>query len=60
MHWTADGVWSAAANTGNLVHMPLFKHTTTDIPLGIGCYTVPEAARLLRMRPLDIRRWLGG
>ncbi|MGU3540532.1 hypothetical protein [Methylobacterium sp. A54F] len=29
-------------------------------PLGIGYYTVPEAARLLRMRPLTIRRWLGG
>lgn len=28
--------------------------------LGIGFYTVPEAARLLKIRPLNIRRWLGG
>lgn len=28
--------------------------------LGIGYYTVPEAARLLKIRPLNIRRWLGG
>jgi uncharacterized protein (DUF433 family) len=32
-----------------------------DAPqLGIGFYTVPEAARLLKIRPLNIRRWLGG
>ncbi|HEY0803140.1 MAG TPA: hypothetical protein VGD54_20060 [Steroidobacteraceae bacterium] len=30
------------------------------IPLGIGYYTVPEAARLLKMPPVNIRRWLGG
>lgn len=29
-------------------------------PLGIGYYTVPEAARLIRMSGLNIRRWLGG
>jgi uncharacterized protein (DUF433 family) len=29
-------------------------------PLGIGYYTVPEAARLLRMPAVNIRRWLGG
>jgi uncharacterized protein (DUF433 family) len=28
--------------------------------IGIGFYTVPEAARLLKIRPLSIRRWLGG
>ncbi|HEX7789821.1 MAG TPA: hypothetical protein VF467_04760 [Afipia sp.] len=28
--------------------------------MGIGYYTVPEAARLLGMAPLNIRRWLGG
>lgn len=28
--------------------------------LGTGFYTVPEAARLLRIAPLNIRRWLGG
>jgi uncharacterized protein (DUF433 family) len=33
---------------------------TTEIPLGIGYYTVPEAARLLRIPPVNIRRWLGG
>jgi uncharacterized protein (DUF433 family) len=30
------------------------------LQLGIGFYTVPEAARLLKIRPLNIRRWLGG
>lgn len=30
------------------------------VPLGIGYYTVPEAARLLGIRRLSIRRWLGG
>lgn len=29
-------------------------------PLGIGYYTVPEAARLVRMPAASIRRWLGG
>lgn len=28
--------------------------------IGTGFYTVPEAARLLKIRPLNIRRWLGG
>ena len=28
--------------------------------LGTGSYTVPEAARLLREQPRNIRRWLGG
>lgn len=27
---------------------------------GIGCYTVPEAARLIRMPARNINRWLGG
>jgi uncharacterized protein (DUF433 family) len=30
------------------------------IPLGIGYYTVAEASRLLKISPLNIRRWLGG
>src|SRR5947209_6675362 len=29
-------------------------------PLGIGYYTVPEAARLLKTPAVNIRRWLGG
>jgi uncharacterized protein (DUF433 family) len=29
-------------------------------PIGIGFYTVPEAARLLRIPAINIRRWLGG
>jgi uncharacterized protein (DUF433 family)/DNA-binding transcriptional MerR regulator len=29
-------------------------------PLGIGFYTISEAARLLRMPALNIKRWLGG
>lgn len=31
-----------------------------NIPLGIGYYTVPEAARLLKASPRSINRWLGG
>lgn len=34
--------------------------TQKTAPLGTGFYTVPEAARLLKIRPLSIRRWLGG
>jgi uncharacterized protein (DUF433 family) len=30
------------------------------VPLGIGYYTVPEAALLLRAPAVSIRRWLGG
>jgi uncharacterized protein (DUF433 family) len=30
------------------------------VPIGIGYYTVPEAARLLRAEPRNITRWLGG
>jgi uncharacterized protein (DUF433 family)/DNA-binding transcriptional MerR regulator len=33
---------------------------TTTAPLGLGFYTVPEAARLLRIAPRSINRWLGG
>lgn len=36
------------------------RGTTNDILLGIGSYTVPEAARLLRIPSINIRRWLGG
>jgi uncharacterized protein (DUF433 family) len=31
-----------------------------SVPLGIGYYTVPEVARLLRMSPRTINRWLHG
>ena len=31
-----------------------------SIPVGIGYYTVPEAARLLQMHSRTINRWLGG
>lgn len=30
------------------------------VPIGIGYYTVPEAARLLKADPRKISRWLGG
>jgi hypothetical protein len=30
------------------------------VPLGIGYYTVPEAARLLKAESRSIKRWLGG
>jgi uncharacterized protein (DUF433 family) len=36
------------------------KYPFETIPLGIGYYTVPEAARLLKAKPRSITRWLGG
>ncbi|GJE02824.1 hypothetical protein [Methylobacterium isbiliense] len=36
------------------------SHAPEAPSLGIGYYTVPEAARLLRMVPRNINRWLGG
>jgi uncharacterized protein (DUF433 family) len=40
------------------------KHASTSsfetVPLGVGYYTVPEAARLLKLPPRSINRWLGG
>ena len=35
---------------------------TLTVPsfLGLGSYAVPEAARLLGLAPLNIRRWLAG
>ena len=30
------------------------------VPIGIGYYTAPEAARLLKTTPRNISRWLGG
>lgn len=30
------------------------------VPLGVGFYTVPEVARLLKVAPRSINRWLGG
>ena len=33
---------------------------TDAVPLGIGYYTVPEAARLLRVPARTLNRWLGG
>jgi uncharacterized protein (DUF433 family) len=44
----------ARANTS------LLQSMQQNIPLGIGYYTVPEAARLLKIRPRNINRWLGG
>jgi uncharacterized protein (DUF433 family) len=36
-------------------------HETSNVVyLGVGYYTLPEAARLLRMQALTVRRWLGG
>jgi uncharacterized protein (DUF433 family) len=31
-----------------------------SVPIGIGYYTVPEAAQLLKTTPRNISRWLGG
>ena len=38
----------------------LQRLVSKDIPVGIGYYTVPEAARLIRVPSLSIRRWLSG
>jgi len=40
--------------------MSVADRTTNVIPLGIGYYTVPEAARLLGMPARNVRRWMGG
>lgn len=36
------------------------RHSENVVPLGVGFYTVPDAARLLKIPPLNVRRWLGG
>jgi uncharacterized protein (DUF433 family) len=36
------------------------RQQQSESALGIGSYTVPEAARLLRIPPRNINRWLGG
>lgn len=40
--------------------MDASTHSATVVPLGIGYYTIPEAARLLKIAPRSIARWLGG
>jgi uncharacterized protein (DUF433 family) len=40
--------------------MPQATTHIDTVPIGIGFYTVPEAARLLKIPALNIRRWLGG
>jgi uncharacterized protein (DUF433 family) len=40
--------------------MPPIAATSNTSPLGVGFYTVPEAARLVKTSQLNIRRWLGG
>ena len=40
--------------------MKTTRRRPDDIPLGIGFYTVPEAARLTKAPAINIRRWLGG
>lgn len=37
-----------------------YSFSPSTIPLGIGYYTVPEAARLLAIPAINIRRWLAG
>lgn len=36
------------------------RHHSSTVPIGTGFYTVPEAARLLRIPARNIARWLGG
>jgi uncharacterized protein (DUF433 family) len=36
------------------------SNSVQSVPLGVGYYTVPEAARLLKIAPRNINRWLGG
>jgi len=40
--------------------MNTLVRTAEIVPLGVGYYTVPEAARLLKIAPRNINRWLGG
>lgn len=40
--------------------MPALLQNTPQEFLGLGCYSVADAARLLRMPALNIRRWLAG
>jgi uncharacterized protein (DUF433 family) len=40
--------------------MSSWKNTAGIVPLGIGYYTAAEAARLLRIPPRNVRRWLSG
>jgi hypothetical protein len=45
----------------NLLKVIMTKNLQLDeLPLGIGYYSVPEAARLLHLPQTRIRRWLGG
>lgn len=36
------------------------QHVTVSDLIGVGSYTAPEAARLLRTSPLNVNRWLRG
>lgn len=40
----------------------MIKHdrSTSHVPIGVGSYTAPEAARLLRTSPRNVNRWLRG
>lgn len=40
--------------------IPKTRQHEDAVPLGVGYYTAPEAARLLKIPVLNIRRWLGG
>ncbi|QTI79799.1 hypothetical protein IAI58_03080 [Roseomonas marmotae] len=40
--------------------MANFAAATPVVPLGVGFYTVPDAARLLKVPARNINRWLGG
>ncbi|RYD94135.1 MAG: DNA-binding protein [Sphingobacteriales bacterium] len=40
--------------------MPNQRSSSEGIPLGVGYYTVSEAARLLRIPARTVNRWLGG
>jgi hypothetical protein len=60
MHCLRNRNFLTAASKDVFSDMLETIHETHVVPLGIGYYTVPEAARLLRTAPRNISRWLDG
>ena len=55
-------LWRIGGSPARCYHLAMLAPAANkDAPqLGTGFYTVPEAARLLKIPPLNLRRWLGG
>jgi hypothetical protein len=57
------GVADVLTAQPNSVFLRRMQKTLRDadiVPIGIGYYTAPEAARLIKTTPRNISRWLGG